>query len=67
MYLLWSPRMQGWLSRSGNYVSTQDHAAKYSRDDALALAVRHMNTGWAEYGLLPVCETDLDLMKELAK
>lgn len=58
MYILWSPRLQGWFTRSHTYSSDQAEAKQLTRDEALALARKHKNQGG--YNLLPVRLEDLE-------
>ena len=57
MYILWSGRLQGWLTRGSTYSSDQAEARKFSRDEALAMVERHKNQGG--YTLLPIRLEDL--------
>lgn len=40
-YLLYSIKMQGWMTRVGVYDSDWQNAARYDRSEALALVLRH--------------------------
>lgn len=58
MYYLYSGRLNGWLSRGGNYSTDLADAAVHTREDALAICRRHKNQGG--YQLLPVAQADLE-------
>lgn len=57
MYILWSGRLQGWLTRGSTYSSDQAEARRFPRDEAIEMCKRHKQQ--AGYGLLPVREEDL--------
>jgi hypothetical protein len=58
MYLLWSGKMQGWLSTAGNYVSDMEQALRTDRETALGYCRKHKSQ--AGYQLLPVALADLE-------
>ena len=58
-YLLWSGRLNGWLSNAGTYVSLAADAREFEHEEALAYCRRHYNSGTVMYGLLPVSLADV--------
>jgi hypothetical protein len=57
IYLLYSPRSQGWLSRAGNYNSDITQARTFDREAALAMVRKHKSQG--AHNMLPVRQEDL--------
>lgn len=57
MYLLWSARNSGWLSRTSTYTTDQTEALTLPRGEALARCKVHKSQGG--YQLLPVSLDDL--------
>ena len=57
MYILWSPKMQGWLSLSGNYTTDQEQARQFDRPAALVQCKRFRTND--SHGLLPVSLDDM--------
>lgn len=62
-HILWSGRMAGWLSPSGNYISVLKDARIFSYEEAIEYCVVHYKNGFAEFGLLPIALEDLDKIK----
>jgi hypothetical protein len=58
-YLLWSGRLNGWLSNAGTYVSGAADAREFDHGEALEYCRRHFNSGTIAYGLLPVALSDV--------
>jgi hypothetical protein len=57
MYLLYSTRNNGWLTRSSTYSTDLIEAVRHERETALAMVKRHKEQ--AGYPLLPIREEDL--------
>lgn len=62
-YLLWSGRLNGWLSNAGTYVSGANDAREFSHAEAIEYCKRHYNTGAVLYGLLPVAVSDVNTIR----
>lgn len=58
MYVLWSGKMQGWFTTSGNYSNDLDQAQRFERTAALVFARKHKTQG--AHGMLPVALADLE-------
>jgi hypothetical protein len=56
-YLLYSPRMQGWFTKSSTYSSDVNDAKTYDREEALATCRRQKTQGG--YNMLPVRQVDM--------
>lgn len=56
-YILWSSRLNGWLTTQSTYSTDQAEARKFSRDSALQMVRKHRREGG--YTLLPVSLEDL--------
>ena len=56
-YILWSGRLQGWLTTGSTYSSDQAEARQFGRTEALVMVERHKNQGG--YTLLPIRLDDL--------
>lgn len=57
MYILYSTRLHGWLSRSSQYTSDRSQARQFPRPEALAFCRKHKDhTGLT---LVPVNLDDL--------
>lgn len=63
MYILWSGRMGGWLTASGTYASQMKEAKTFGREAMLIMCRRHMNNGFAEFGLIPIAVADLEELR----
>lgn len=59
-YLLWSPKMQGWMTPAGNYSTDQAEALILLRTDAILYCRKHKASD--RYGLLPISLADLEAM-----
>lgn len=57
-YLLWSGRLNGWLTNAGTYVSTVSEARRFSHEEAILMCKRHYRSSMVEYGMIPVAEAD---------
>jgi hypothetical protein len=57
MYILYSTRSNGWLTKTSTYSTDISQARIYERDDALAM-VRRAKTQ-ASHNLLPVRQEDI--------
>lgn len=56
-YLLYSTKLQGWMTRTGVYDSDHNVAARYNKTEAFALVRRHMDQ--ERLVLLPILAADL--------
>lgn len=57
IYLLYSPRSQGWLTKSSTYSSDISEAKTFSRNEALLMVKRQRDK--AGYNLLPIRQEDI--------
>lgn len=57
IYLLYSPRGQGWFTKSSTYSSDIKDARVFTRDDALAMVKKHKVQG--AHNMLPVRQEDI--------
>jgi hypothetical protein len=57
IYLLYSPRGQGWFTNSSTYSSDISQAKIFSREDALAMVRKHKHQG--SHNMLPVRQEDI--------
>jgi len=57
-YVMYSLRLNGWLSKHGNYTSDRNNAEVLPRDQALARCRRHKDD--RGLSLIPVALEDLD-------
>jgi hypothetical protein len=57
VYILWSPRSQGWLTKSSNYSTDINDARVFNREDAIAMRKKHASD--AGYNLLPIRQEDM--------
>lgn len=62
MYILWSGKLQGWLTRSSTFSSERKDARQLTQEEAIEMAARHYGSGGNN--LLPV---EVDMMNEIAK
>lgn len=57
VYFLYSPRGQGWFTRSSTYSTDIKEAKTFSRDDALEMVRRHKEQG--AHNMIPVQQEDI--------
>lgn len=57
IYLLYSPRSGGWLTKSSTYSTDIKDAREFNRDEAIAMRRKHATDGG--YNLLPVRQEDM--------
>jgi hypothetical protein len=57
IYLLYSPRGQGWFTNSSTYSSDISQAKIFSREDALAMVRKHKHQG--SHNMLHVRQEDI--------
>ena len=57
VYLLYSPRGQGWFTKSSTYSSDISHAMTFTRRDAILMVRKHKERG--AHNMLPVRQEDL--------
>lgn len=61
MYVLWSTRSGGWLTKGGTYSSEFASAEQFTYEKALDRCKIHKG-GMAQYGLLPVAVAILEAL-----
>lgn len=57
IYYLYSPRGQGWFTKSSTYSSDIKSAKEFTREEALAMRVKH--TTETGHNMLPVRKEDM--------
>lgn len=57
IYLLYSPRMQGWFTKHSTYSSDMNEAKVWDREDAIAMCKRQKTQGG--YNMIPVRQRDM--------
>jgi hypothetical protein len=57
IYFLYSPRGQGWFTKSSTYSSSLSDAKQFTREEALAMRRKH--TTDAGHNMLPVRQMDM--------
>lgn len=66
MYILYSTRMQGWLTQSSTYSSEHSFAKQFMLNEALEMCARH-RIGDGVFGLLPIQLSLLETIIESEK
>ena len=61
-FVLWSSRLNGWATDSGNYISDFRLARKFTREEAIKRAKLQYQTRTEEFGIVPV---PYDLIEEI--
>lgn len=59
MYILYSTRGRGWLTKSSTYTSDRTQAKQFTKEEMLDICVVHYQNGMTEFGLLPISMSDL--------
>lgn len=63
MYLLWSTKAGGWLANGVTATTTiRGDARQFHTTEAMRMAKGQYQNGLAEFGLLPVLITDLEII-----
>lgn len=57
-YLLWHTTLGGWFSNMAGYTTRFENAKLFTRDEALAVAKRHLTDG--EFGVILVSHSDME-------
>lgn len=58
MYILYSPKLGGWFSKSSNYTSDYREAKQFPREEALFFCLPHKSSDG--FGMIPVSLDDLE-------
>ena len=58
IYLLYSPRMQGWFTKMSTYSSDLKDARPFDRDEAIAMCKKQKSQGG--YNMIPVRQEDME-------
>jgi hypothetical protein len=65
MFILYSTRIGGWLTRNGTYISAIDKALKVPYDEALQIVAKHYDPIEGGFAIVPVSLSALEQAKAL--